>query len=278
MTDAGTSAPVQAFVISAGSSSPSVLVATLHLPHDAVELGIVMVTGGNQVRCGSHRQFLKLARRFAAQGNACLRFDLPGLGDSSGELARFDANDAVLRGAIDALMLRAPSVKRVVLWGLCDGATAAALYAVTDARVAGLVLANPWVRTGQIQAQTLVKTYYRRRLVSPVFWSRLLRGQVGVARGAKEWLSNWRTARGAGDTNEGDLPARLKQALSHFAGRIEVIIAERDLTGQEFLLVAGSLASPHSIRITCIEGADHTFSSQVWHQQLEDVSLTALGN
>jgi len=276
MTEAAARMQVDAFVISVNRPLSMRLVATLHLPRSAREVGVIVVTGGNQTRSGSHRQFLKLARRFAAEGHACLRFDLPGLGDSEGELQGFDINDAALRAAIDALMARSPLVKRIVLWGLCDGATAAALYAANDSRVAGLILANPWVRTGQIQAQTLVKTYYRRRLVSPVFWGKLMRGKVGVVRSAREWLGNWRTARGAGDTNEGDLPARLARALSRFAGPIEVIIAQQDLTGQEFLLVAKGMASLQSISIVTIGDADHTFSSQSWHQQLEAVSLKAL--
>ncbi|MDB5799413.1 MAG: alpha/beta hydrolase family protein [Rhodocyclales bacterium] len=252
------------------------LAATLHLPQGSHEVGVVMVVGGHQTRAGSHRQFLRLARRLAAEGHVSLRFDLPGLGDSAGTLLPFDDNGLALRAAIDALIQAVPSIRRVVLWGLCDGATAAALYAVTDARIAGLVLANPWVRTGQVHAQVLVKSYYRQRLLSPTFWGKLLRGQVGVVRSATEWLSTWRTARSAGNTTDGDLPARLRRALSDFSGSTSIIIAEQDLTGQEFLLVAKHIEPTVSIAIHSVEGADHTFSTQAWHQQLEDLSISAI--
>lgn len=269
---------VQTFVMASARRGAPALAATVHLPADIPEVGIVIVTGGHQIRAGSHRQFLRLARRFAEAGYACLRFDLPGLGDSEGELSLFDDNSESLRMAIDALMQRAPTVRRVVLWGLCDGATAALLYGPSDTRVAGLILANPWVRTGQVRAQALVKTYYRKRLMSAAFWGKLLRGQVGMLRSAGEWLSNWRTARSAADAHDGDLPDRMKKVLGASACPTEIIIAEQDLTGQEFLLVAEEVDRNASVRITNIAGADHTFSTKAWHEELALLSLRALAS
>ncbi len=46
---------------------------------------IIVVAGGPQYRTGAHRQFVRLARMFAARGYPVLRFDLRGMGDSSGE-------------------------------------------------------------------------------------------------------------------------------------------------------------------------------------------------
>ena len=43
-------------------------------------------------------------------------------------------------------MAAAPQVQRVALFGLCDGASAAAMYAdrVDDPRVIQLLMLNPW--------------------------------------------------------------------------------------------------------------------------------------
>lgn len=62
-----------------------------------------------------------------------------------------------------------PSLRGVVIWGLCDAASAAMMYAPRDPRVRGLVLFNPWVRDTQSQAVTQIKHYYARRLVDGAF-------------------------------------------------------------------------------------------------------------
>jgi uncharacterized protein len=64
-------------------------------------VGVLIVTGGPQYRAGSHRQFTLLARRLAADGYDSLRFDVRGMGDSTGEPRSFteldDDIDAALR-------------------------------------------------------------------------------------------------------------------------------------------------------------------------------------
>ena len=69
-----------------------------------------------------------------------LRFDYRSMGDSPGETRDFLGVDADIAAAIDTLLAARPAIKRVVLWGLCDAASAALLYleATRDPRVAGL--------------------------------------------------------------------------------------------------------------------------------------------
>ena len=67
------------------------LLGVVSAPEDALvtgDLGVVIVVGGPQVRAGSHRQFVQLARHLAAQGLPTLRFDVRGMGDSSGPQRR----------------------------------------------------------------------------------------------------------------------------------------------------------------------------------------------
>lgn len=275
MSESGASFSVEVFNL-ASSESRAALAATAYLPGGEGRIGVVFVSGGQQIRSGSHRQFLALARRFAAEGYACLRFDLPGLGDSEGQIQFFDDNAPAVRAAVDALLQRAPLIEQVVLWGLCDGATAAALYACGDARVGGLILVNPWVRTEQGQARVLVSTYYLNRLASPAFWRKLLRGQVAIIRSVAEWLRNWHTAHRDQGATVQNIATRVKQALESFAGPVQIVIAEQDLTGQEFLLLAQGLEGKALLKVDSVEGADHTFSMRRWHAQLESLSLTAL--
>ena len=105
--------------------------------------GVLIVVGGPQYRVGSHRQFALLARHLAKHGVPTLRFDYRGMGDSDGEVRTFERVGEDIRCAIDRFFASVPGLKDVVIWGLCDAASAALFYAHQDARVSGLILLNP---------------------------------------------------------------------------------------------------------------------------------------
>jgi len=66
------------------------LVGILHAPAErARDIGVLVVVGGPQYRVGSHRQFVRMARDFAAAGYPVLRFDHRGIGDSDGAARSF---------------------------------------------------------------------------------------------------------------------------------------------------------------------------------------------
>src|SRR6185312_9356840 len=140
--------------------------------------GVVIVVGGPQYRVGSHRQFVLLARALANAGIACLRFDYRGMGDAEGPFVGFTDVGADIGAAVDAFLARVPTLERIVLWGLCDGATASVFHAAADPRIAGLALFNPWVRTQAGEAKTALKHYYARRLADPAFWRKLAAGRL----------------------------------------------------------------------------------------------------
>ncbi|MCD2519404.1 hydrolase 1, exosortase A system-associated [Massilia sp. G4R7] len=266
-----------AFSFSCGDAA---LVGILHLPAAPRRRGVVVVVGGPQYRAGSHRQFTLLARRLAASGTPVLRFDYRGMGDSEGAARAFDDVAEDLRAAIDRFFTEVPDLREVVLWGLCDGATAAALYAAQDARVAGVVLLNPWVRTEQGAARATLRHYYGARLRDPALWRKLagghfdlgasLRSMLGLARNA---LAPPPQAQAAAGACGGALPERLHAGLAGFDGRILVLLAGADLTAQEF---ADTARAPHwralldAPRAECrtLAQADHTFSRREWHEQM----------
>ena len=138
--------------------------------------GVVIVVGGPQTRAGSHRYFVQVSRALASAGFPTLRFDYRGMGDSSGSQRNFEPVNEDMAMAIAALQRQVPAVKQVVLWGLCDGASAALLYlrATADPRVRGLCLLNPWVRSEASLARTHVKHYYLQRLMQREFWLKLV--------------------------------------------------------------------------------------------------------
>lgn len=230
--------------------------------------GVVIVVGGAQYRVGSHRQFVQLARFLAQAGFPVLRFDFPGMGDSPGDMPSFEHTAPHIATAINGFQRQHPGVERVVLWGLCDGASASLLYvdATHDPRIAGLALLNPWVRSEVSLARARVKHYYWQRMREPEFWSRLLRGQVGWG-ALKSLGSNLRIARSRTGTPK-SFQERMARGWASFQHPVLLMLSELDLTAQEFNIQLSSSAewlnSPNSEgrQQILIKGADHTCSGR----------------
>lgn len=261
------------------------LVGILAAPQTArPSLGVVVVVGGPQYRAGSHRQFVLLSRALAAGGYPVLRFDYRGMGDSSGALRDFNDVSSDIGAAIDTMQRHLPSVTKVALWGLCDGASAALLYCdeTNDARVRGLCLLNPWVRSEASLARTHVKHYYAQRLRQKEFWFKLLSGKVALA--ALEGL--WNNVRLMGSDSK--TPAsgvtlpfqqRMAKTWSDFRGSILLLLSGDDYTAKEFLEYAnmdsawtGLLGKPEVARHELPE-ADHTFSDAESRTKAESLTL-----
>lgn len=267
------------------------LVGIVSVPEDPLETGVVVVVGGPQYRVGSHRQFALLARRLAAAGFPVLRFDCRGMGDSSGDPRSFEAIDEDIRAAIDALQRSVPKVRRVVLWGLCDGASASLLYAgaANDPRLHGLCLLNPWLRTEASQAATRVKHYYGQRLLQPQFWAKLLSGKIALA-AFSDLIKNLRLLLPRNrqqkafisDDFEPSYMERMAHAWSGFAGSILLLLSGKDYTALEFVeltrndrLWDDALRHPRLQRHTILE-ADHTFSDASSAARVEEFTAAWL--
>jgi uncharacterized protein len=221
----------------------------------------------------SHRQFVQLARAMAEHGFAVLRFDHRGMGDSHGSARDFrSVSDDVTR-AIDELCRLQPTVQTVVLWGLCDGASAALLHTrqVRDRRVGALCLVNPWARTETGLARVQLRHYYIKRLLDREFWSKLLRGGVRLG-AAADLLRNVRLAKGPSGEASGDgggtpdFLDEMARACQEFVGPLLILCSGADLTAKEFQQVVqdtpawrDSLKRDHVQQVE-VPAADHTFS------------------
>jgi len=243
--------------------------------------GVVLVVGGPQYRVGSHRQFTLLARELAEQGVPVLRFDYRGMGDSEGEIRDFSDIDADLRAAIDTFVTEVPQVREVVLWGLCDAASAALFYAHQDRRVAGLVLVNPWARTEEGAARAYLKHYYLSRLLQPGLWKKIVQGRFDYLGALRSFGALCSSALRRKPVQEGaaasapapSLPQRMLSGFGRFQGRTLFILSGADLTAREFedmasgpawrKLMRGARISRHSL-----PDADHTFSRPDWRDQV----------
>lgn len=265
----------------------------LGIVHDAVQtpasVGVLVVVGGPQYRVGSHRQFVHLARHLAARGYPVLRFDYRGMGDSTGEPRDFRSVAPDIRSAIDTFVTSVPGMRSVVLFGLCDAASAALMYSHSDERVAGLILANPWVRTESGLARTHVKHYYRRRLLQGSFWRKLRSGRFEPVRSALNFFrSVFVSLRphhlDIGPGPETDFVTAMRLGLERFARPILFVISGRDLTANEFtdLCAASTLWSRlierDSVTIRAMRDADHTFSTRTASEQFNETCVQWLAS
>lgn len=251
------------------------LVGVLHAGSKEAMTGVVIVVGGPQYRVGAHRQFVLMARAFAAAGTPVLRFDYRGMGDSDGNVRSFDAVSKDIDVAISCLVTRTPSVKNIVLLGLCDAASANLIYVSRHDSVGGLILINPWVRTIESEAKSYLRYYYFQRLIQRSFWRKVIRGDLGFVNSFRDFVRSLQFARGqteyvsnAAESAEAHYLTRMLAGLKRFHGPILFVTSGRDLTAQEFLDLCKArgawkhaISSPHSCHYR-LRGADHTMSSR----------------
>ncbi len=264
----------------------------------ASELVVLMVNGGAQTRTGSHRMQQQLALHWQRAGFASLRFDFPGFGDADGEPGTFVDHALYLTELPAQLERYLGKARPIVLFGLCDGATAA-LLASPWLQPQALILLNPWCRTTENHARTMLKFYYLRRLMSAEFWQKLLRGQWQASTSVASILSlvrpafakilpgyrqttPQRTTSGRDNLTTLNVDTAIPQALLHwqqFNGPVQLILSGADLTAAECrqLLQQSAYQSLwQQANVIDITAANHTLTDASHLQQLMTASVEFL--
>ncbi len=249
------------------------LAATLDGPDDA-GTGLVILSGGNEIRSGGHRGMAMLAQRLAAEGIAVLRFDRRGVGDSSGENQGFTSSNDDLEAALAALRARMPGVRTLACLGLCDAASALLLHPAAQAADA-LILLNPWTLETAAQAAAAdgaapalpnaaaIRARYLAKLKNPRELLRLITGGVDL----RKLLRGLRLARAAPATPSAEsLAARLRDRLAAIAVPTTIVTADKDSTALAFLAQWRSSAWADArrnpaIRLISRNSASHSFAS-----------------
>lgn len=222
--------------------------------------GLLIVSGGNEIRIGAHRGMALLAQRIAAAGYPVLRFDRRGIGDSTGESRGFENAGPDIAAA--AATLRAAGATRIMGFGNCDAATALAFFHA-EAGIDGLILANPWTiePTDDLPPPAAIRARYAAKLRDPREWLRLLRGAVDLGKLVRG-LARLRTAPAASAPDT--LAARLATALGRAQVPLTILLAERDNTAIAF---ADAWRQPPfdtarvSATLHLLDSASHSFAS-----------------
>ncbi len=205
------------------SCEGAALAATLDDPGGRI--GLLLVTGGAQTRIGSHRMYERLAGSLAESGVCCLRFDRRGVGDSEGEDGGFRGSAADIAAAVAAFRAESPSLGKLYGFGLCDGASAIALFG-DQAGLDGLVLVNPWLVEAEADAPppAAIRSHYRRRLLSLDGWKKILSGSVDY----RKLLRG--IAKIARPAAEASLAAEIAEALARHRLPAHLLLATGDAT------------------------------------------------
>jgi exosortase A-associated hydrolase 1 len=229
---------------------------------------LLIVSGGNEIRCGAHRGMAMLARRLADRGVPVLRYDRRGIGDSSGTNGGFLASQPDMVAAVGAFRAEAPHVDRVIGFGNCDAASALALFG----RAAGLdaiILANPWVieDTDALPPAAAIRARYAGRLRDPREWRRLLAGGVDIRqlfRGLRKLFAK---------PPERKLAADVLTVIDRWGHDATVILATGDATALAY--VAAARTAGLTCGTTEIATASHSFASPTDATRLEE-AITAV--
>ncbi|MEY4055737.1 MAG: hypothetical protein RL519_1072 [Pseudomonadota bacterium] len=243
--------------------------------------GLLIVSGGNELRSGPWSSQAQIAEKAALAGFPAFRFDRRGTGDSEGENGGFNSAAADITAAINAFRAHVPTLKRIVAFGNCDAASALMLSAGEG--FAAVVLANPWTFEPEPEPvaepdpetappappPAVLRRHYLKRLSNPRALWRLLTGKVELRPMASSLVRA---------LNPEPVPTTLAQQmaanLAKFGGPSTILLAENDRTAQAFL-THWDKSDP---RLRICPDASHSFvepQARIW---LQSQILAALRN
>jgi exosortase A-associated hydrolase 1 len=232
--------------------------------------GLLIVSGGNEIRSGAFGGQADMAARIAAAGFPVFRFDRRGVGDSEGENRGFRHAAEDIACALAAFREQAPKVTRVIALGNCDAAAALMLSGGTG--FDGLVLSNPWTIEGDDAGDNTlppeaVRARYLEKLKNPREIMRLLGGGVDLRKLASSVIHALKPP-----PPPSTLAQDMATGLAAFTGDVRILLATADRTAQVFE-AAWDKTDP---RIRRCEGGTHAYVAPEHRAWLEAQLLDAL--
>jgi len=230
--------------------------------------GLLIVSGGNELRCGAHRGMALLAADLAAAGIPVFRFDRRGIGDSDGANHGYRDSGPDIAAAAHTFRTLAPHVNRIVGFGNCDAATALALFH-RDAGIHALVLANPWVgdEDDALPPASAIRSHYAGRLRDPRQWFRALSGGINIGKAIRG------LRKASAKSKEATNPIAARMAVAMTDTPRTILLAQRDNTAIRF---EQAWCEPDPIQRR--ETDSHSFARPGDGDWLREQILTAIRN
>jgi len=226
------------------------------------KVGLLIVTGGNEIRAGAFSGQAKLAHHIAENGYPVFRFDRRGVGNSGGENGGYTSSQPDIAAAKAAFLAAAPQVECIVAHGNCDAATAVMAFSAVDARI----VSNSWVYgdggedTGAAPPAAAIRSRYAEKLKNPREVLRLLTGGVSLGKLFRGLLAAIKPR----PASHCDEALRIAALVESNTPPLTILLAGRDRTAQYF----AANWDPADPRRKYCPDADHSFSSgpaQEWY-------------
>lgn len=230
--------------------------------------GLLIVSGGNEIRSGAFSGQSQLAERVAKAGFPVFRFDRRGVGDSDGENRGFRKSRSDIEAALAAFRAIAPQVERVVALGNCDAASA--LMLGEGCGCDALILSNPWTIDDDAPSAPppeAVRERYKAKLKNPREWGRLLTGKVDLRRLAGGLKQASKPAEGPTK-----LADEMSEGLAQFMGPVRILLSGNDRTAQVF----ASNWDAGDTRMSRCDGASHAYVEPHAREWLFEQVIAAL--
>lgn len=230
--------------------------------------GLLIVTGGNEIRSGAYSGQARLAAAIAQAGFPVFRFDRRGVGDSEGENRGFRESRADILAAISAFHGAVPGLNRIVAFGNCDAASA--LMLIQGDRCDALVLSNPWTYE-EDQSEEMppdaIRSRYIEKLRNPAEVLRLLKGGVDLRKLARGLLLSFKPP-----PPPSSLAQEMAAGLDASTKPYSILLAMGDRTARAFETVWDEQQGT----VHRCEGASHSYVEPHARQWLEDRILEML--
>lgn len=239
------------------------------------ETGLLIVSGGNEIRIGAHRGMEKLAAELSGLGHPVFRFDRRGIGDSEGPNGGFESSGPDIQAAIEAFKGACPTLNNIVAFGNCDAASALILHQPKG--LSSLVLSNIWVvePTDELPPAAAIKSHYVQRLRDPKAWLALLSGAINFRKLIAGLI------RLASPQMPSTLSDRVADAMARGTTPAQILLAQRDGTAlafaNEWKSARFAMARKSGLyRVTTLDSGAHSFARAADYAVLRGVLLESL--
>lgn len=261
--------------------------ASLDVPDDrSSKSALIIVSGGNEIRSGSHNSQSQMAQYMSAKGYYVLRYDRRGVGDSQGENTGFEnSRDDILAATKFMRDTIGPEAK-ISAFGNCDAASALILNG-DGLGLNALILANPWTYdpieqieesnevAHQAPSASAIRARYWARIKNPRSLIDLFSGKIDLSKLIKGLM------RASKKEELSILSQAINKKLSDAQIPIDILIADKDSTAMAFMAAYNSkdiaeVRENPNVKISKLDSASHSFADAASKSWLYDKLSAAL--